>query len=657
MKFKNFVTGVLTAATLLSLCGCSADAGVELKGAQLPHYDGVANSEEYDSSVFYRNELTVFGGDSDVIWVSEEQDPVNGGWFYQYTSGNTLYTPSQWFTSSDEGYGISCLRSRNMLDWELCGAVADGFSVKLYREDWISINLWAPEVVYDEQTQRYYMFFTSKAFGNDQWHKDVTYDTTNFHFAILSSEVPQGPFTLLTSEDYYGFEGMEYTYNDAGEAVNANDEVITSKRPPVIIGEHFDLVYNYEEGGEEKSLEYPFPVLDVSPFVDDNGDKYLYFCRHYVRHDEYYPYVNDNMSIWVMKMKDWLSPDYDSLRMLVYPNMKSVEYLGNGLPVHAESSYKLVEYAEGDRGYGDNDGDLVEAPQVTSHVGSDGKKRYYLTYSQYGFMARDYGVHQAVSESPFGPFVKLGREKSAMGVSATNDYMTGVGHHAYVDVGDELYCVYWVHGDPFDVTSSAENGRAYAFDKTTYTYDPEVGYEILYGNGPTLSLQPLPTLVSGLKNVVSKGKITVSKNGTSESVKYLTDGCVTVLDYFKDREFKASGKTKITVEFSEPQLISAIMLYNSMDYNYAFEKVDGILFELAEKPAWYTESEYNGYVYIKDLKFNSDYYNADGKFMRQGGSAHASFGEMKVSKIEISVSDTLSGGEEFRISELCILGK
>ena len=42
--------------------------------------------------------------------------------------------------------------------------------------------------------------------------------------------------------------------------------------------------------------------------------------------------------------------------------------------------------------------------------------------------------------------------------------------------------------------------------------------------------------------------------------------------------------------------------------------------------------------------------------MRPGGSALASFNEIKVSKIEIAVSSTLSGGKTIGISEIYVLG-
>ena len=43
--------------------------------------------------------------------------------------------------------------------------------------------------------------------------------------------------------------------------------------------------------------------------------------------------------------------------------------------------------------------------------------------------------------------------------------------------------------------------------------------------------------------------------------------------------------------------------------------------------------------------------------MRHGGSAHASFNEISVTEIQITVSKTLSGGGEIRLSELYVLGK
>lgn len=619
---------------------CSSSATVDL-----PHFDA-SKTEEYDKDVFYRNDLTIFGGDSDVIYVPEERDPVYGGYFYQYTSGNFLAT--KWL-EDDHAYAFSCLRSKDMNDWEMCGAVDNGYALYLDATEYVYKDLWAPEVEYDPITERYYLFFSAKTYPNGAGHPEINYDRTNFHFSIASSKSPIGPFRMLSSEQYYSFKNKTPKYNDMGEVVNLNGEVITAQQPAIDVATHF-------------GLDYPWGVIDLSPFVeyDEQGNQtlWLYFSKHWTNEaweaiDPEGRYRYDCLSIWCIKMKDWLTPDYDSLRMVAYPSYKSVEY--NSGPIHLDSSYNLIPFEKGEDGYGEDDARLNEGAQVVSHVSPDGKKRYYLTYSQTGYAARNYGCYQAVSDSPSGPFVKLGRARAALGVTNFNDYMTGVGHHAYVPIDDELYCVYWVHADPMDTSTSGNNGRIYAFDKTTYIYDEDLKYDILYGNGPTKSVQPLPSIVSGYKNVAVEAKVSAT-NAKKDTIKYLNDDRIVFLEYYEKNEFESKGKTIITLTFDEPKDVRAISIYNSFDYYYAFSEIDNITFTLAEKPSWYNLSNFNNKLEINNLKINENYYNADG-FMRQGGSASASFNEIKVSKIEITISKTLNGQKGIKVSDICVLGK
>ena len=657
MKAKGkMISALILAACIAFSCTACGGNALAIEGAALPHYDGVENYEAYDSEVFYKNDLTLFGGDSDVIWVPEERDPVNGGYFYQYTSSNFLST--DWLSGFDHSFGFSCLRSKDLNNWELCGAVDGGYAAYFGKDEWVYNNTWAPEVEYDEQTQMYYLFFSGKTWAEGtSGHEDdgVTY-RNNMHFGIMYSEAPQGPFRLLTSEEYYKHvpedqrvNDIAGTLNEMGETLNANGDVITAKDPPLELPMHFDFANN------DEITDKTWAMIDLSPMIDENGDLYIYFSRHWT---VYSGGTYDKLSVWGIKMKDWLPPDYDSLRLLALPaegpgkSWKIVEYDGVG-PVYDDSSYKVTAFAEGEDGYYDNDNKLNEGAQVVSHKCSDGVTRYYLTYSQTNFYARNYGVYQAVSESPLGPFTKIGRARSVGGVNEWNDFMTGVGHNAYVEADGEMFDIYWVHSDPYDTSTSSNNGRVYAFDKIEWIYDEELGYEIMYCNGPTLSLQPLPTVYSGLKNVADQATITAT-NCDQSTVKWLNDGTITTLDYYKDNELRTNGPSVITIEFDEPQDIRAIMIYNSMNKEYAFSQIDGIVFTLAEKPEWYTSSAYNGKMYIQDLPFNEEYYNEE--YMRPGGSTLASFNEIKVSKIEISVSSTLTGGEQIGISEIYVLG-
>ena len=59
MKFKKVSAFILATISAVSLAACSGESDQEaINGAALPHYNGVENAEEYDSDVFYRNDLT-----------------------------------------------------------------------------------------------------------------------------------------------------------------------------------------------------------------------------------------------------------------------------------------------------------------------------------------------------------------------------------------------------------------------------------------------------------------------------------------------------------------------------------------------------------------------------------------------------------------------
>ncbi len=720
--FTKIALVALSALTVLSATACKDNQTAKLSGTELPHYNGVdlLNGENsYDSRLFYRNDLTLFGGDSDVVWVSETQarDMATadadrrglsgdaktqyienyvkeyGGWFYQYTSGNGGVA-AVWFSERNETGAISCLRSKDLNDWELCGA-NNGFSVRLTRsgnkyDQWIYQNTWAPEVTYNEADKMFYMFYSAMAYDDardDFGNSVVDYDALSpsnplmkdlpanpFGVAVMRSASPVGPFELCTTEGMYGASADQHpseTVYENGKATQGTIKRNIGKLDfQIDIGRYYDL-------------PYAFPVIDISPFEDEDGTKYLYFSKEYINNgnskysdskdfvrnadgtlatdangnyklsDETYRY--NVLSIWCMKMTDWMTPDYESLRMVAYPGKKSVEYVGG--PVYEDSSYRFIEYANTEEEPYDDDGTLVEGAQMLAHKSADGKTRYYLTYSHTGFEAKNYGVHQAVSESPFGPFVKIGRKKSVLHTSVENDYMTGGGHHAFVEAEGELFCVYWVHCDPLNASLSAGDGRVYAVDRTFFTYDDALGYDILFANGPTNSLQPKPFVASGYRNVASEAKISI-KGKNKDNIKWLTDGMFTTIEAFDDREYWEEDKLEITMKFKTPVDISAIMVYNSMYYTSAFSKIDGIVFELEEKPSWYTAADYNDRMYIKDLPFSERYYNATDGFMRQGGSAVASFNEMKVKEITITVfSKMVETNTKIAVSEIVVLGK
>ena len=630
MKKRKIITTLLSLTFAVTACiGCG---GAKVGGFELGAFKNDTTDGSFDSKYFYRNDLHIFGGDADIEWVPADRDPEYGGWFYMYMSGNDG-VPVQ-LEPDNTRSAVTVLRSRDLNDWELCGAVAGGFSCEIDTDEWIVSSVWAPEVIYNPTNGKYYMYYN--AFGpwgteEEPWFNEQTDQMFDrFYGAVLMSDTPVGPFKLATSERYYG---------DATKA-NLNGDVITGRTPQINVTAHF-------------GLDEVFSVIDFSPFYDDNGDLYLYFVRHAAT-------GHNHNCLWGVKMKDMITPDYDTLTMLAQCSYETVEKTSADTAAWDESGYDCKGYfgsngrIERDPSKGkewDDEGSINEGPQMYKANG-----RYFLTYSPRGYADPNYDAKQAIGDSPLGPFKKLPQYPATiMGKNDTNDYATGTGHHAFVEVDGELFCAFYVHADPFSGKTSDTDGRIYAFDRVKIIEDPTYG-TLLYGNGPTKSVQPKPAIASGYRNVAGKATVSAT-NANKDTLKYVNDDIFVTHAYFEDREFVANGKTTITLKFAEPQTVGAVMVYNSFNYDYAFAKVDSITFKLAEKPAWYNLDNYADTCYIENIPYSADYYDAEQKFIRQGGAAIASFNDIKVTEISITISEKIEGEGEIRVSDIVVLGK
>ena len=652
MKRKLLAT-VAIGAALVCMAGCGRGNVTAFK---LAHFNGVSENGEMDSAYFYRNDFTLYGGDAQIIYVSEEQDETYGGYYYMYNSccdGVVVQTVYDSQGNVDHRAAMSMFRSKDLSDWRRCGAVDNGFAVRLEKDDWAYDACWAPEVVYSAKDQKYFMYFSAEA--NPNALGEVEYDKKDhadgyaakfdrFFLAVAVSDSPVGPFKLVTSENYYG---------DA-EKANPNGKVLTTKNP--------QINFVYDNGAEGH-----FAAIDAHPYFDDvdsDGDGvndfYLYFVNH-KNSDR----ATDN-SIWGMKMKDMVTPDYSTLRMLAYPNYKTVEYVGGGENVLDLDNYKLtgkfVDHAEYEAA--EDKSNLVdkslygeekfvnEGPFVIKEDG-----RYYLTYSPQGVGNIGYQVRQALGNAPLGQFEKPTLDPATlMGASDKNANMLGSGHHCFIDGGaGDLYCAYWPNANPM-TNNIDETGRAYSVDRVHFTEDATYG-KILCG-GPTDSIQFKPYSYTGLVNVAPKATVSAT-NAVKGTEKYINDEQVVFRAYYAEREFAAEGSTTITLEFSKPTSVSAIMIYNSYDYFNAFKEIESILFYLDEKPTWYTAEEFVPVAGIFNLPFNSAYVDEESKNMNQGGSALASFKEIKVNKIEIKISSKISNDRDnmIKVSDIVVMGK
>lgn len=673
IKNKKLLLVVLAIVLVISTLGLVA---VELmpkskvtsaSGIELDCFVNQSDSDEYDSSLFYRNDLYIFGGDPDVIWVSEEQGGEEyGGYFYMYTSGNDGVDLDDYGTYKTV---VTCLRSKDLNDWELCGqnggedgiingsegdVLTAGFCVWIDDKEWVVSHVWAPEVVYNEDDGKYYMY--ANAIGpyhtedndpnweyNEEAEIPVMYDA--FYGAIFMSDTPIGPFKLANSERYYGLD------KNGNLQANGNGKIIYETTPHINVTS--DLM-----------LDEYFTILDYSPVYDANGDLYLYFARSKST-------GHDHNCVWGVKMKDMITPDWSTLTMLTACNYQTVEKSADATAANwDESAYQLKgQFAEGDKLIAYTDaftGEQVsaednlykaekiinEGPQVLVKDG-----RYYLCYSPIGYSNPYYDVMQAVSDSPLGPFKKIDKyPATVVGRNHTEDQMTGTGHQTFVEVDGEMFCIYFVHADPFEGSTSGKDGRIYAFDRVFFTEVPGYG-TLLYGNGPTKNLQPLPSITTGFRNIASEATITAT-GADKDTIRYANDGLFVTHDYFKDWELSVDGPTTITLAFDEPKTIRSIMVYNSIDYSYAFSKIDNISFELAERPSWYLGSDYNSKAFISDIPFSTDYVNQQEKYMRAGGSAVVSFDEITVNSIKITISQKFDDKTSaIKLSDIVILGK
>lgn len=242
-----------------------------------------------------------------------------------------------------------------------------------------------------------------------------------------------------------------------------------------------------------------------------------------------------------------------------------------------------------------------------------------------------------------------------MGRSATEDQMTGTGHNALVEVDGEIFCIYYAQANPIDASDTSQDGRVYGVDRIQVIDDPEFG-TLLHGNGPTKSIQPKPSVTTGVRNIATEAKVKAT-NAKKDTLSYVNDGVFVRYATYEDWELSADGKTTITLTFDEPRSIRAVMVYNSMDYSKAFSKIDSIVFDLAERPSWYVGKGYNGKAYIENIPFNTDYINSEGQFIRSGGASTVSFDEIKVNSVKITISEKIdTQNEEIRISDIVILG-
>lgn len=656
-------TKLIAASLSLLLVFGSALTGCTAQEYELSYYGGEDKDSSgrtvYNTQLFYVNYKQQGYPDPDVL-----DDTARSGYYYLYgTSGS--------FTT---------MRSKDLVNWEDVGPTFLQRQSDAVRRA-TSSNLWAPEVVYDEDTELYYLFFSATPEADGTYtdanaKQGIVRNSHMYNMYVATSESPEGPFTMVDfglEENCHEFEQADGSvkgrvhngYNtEAGHVLDmtAEDE-FTGKYAYVYSREdglyyeaafpHYyaryclfapDELYKFNDrmgimqsgdDADKVGLVWNagyFGNIDPHPFVDPvTGEKYLY-CN-----------MSRPTAIMVVHMFDWLTPDWENAAICTAGNYYTVEDWEKG--VNRGVSYEATSCNEG--------------PHVLYHEDANGKGLYYLTFSVNDYGTSAYQVAIAISESPMGPFRKLTEEEGGLLLcSSTTESQTisGAGHHSFATLGDQLYIVYHRHRD-YDIAGADRYTAADEMKWITVKDKDGNDMEVPYVNGPTDSLQPLPEAVSGYKNVAEGMEVTCTD--ASAEAAYVTDGLLSVHKTANDvymsyvRETYISETATFTLDFDAATTIRAIMVYNSAFERSMFYNIPKIELTLAD----------GSKRVMHDLAFDIGEYcqvgGADGDrviYLMSGSALFTEFYDIEVTSVSITV-EVPEDQESVGISEIRILGK
>lgn len=607
---KKFITVILLASvSTLLLSGCQ-------KQYEVANYQGeIAEGEtksDYNKELFYRNDKQTGLADPFVL----DNTKVDG-YYYMYGTEGSLF----------------CYRSVDLMDWEPVGNALDNYFFNedgTRSEDLKSTwqDIWAPEVVYDEDTQEYYMFFSATPVE----------DTS----VVAGGNVEEGTPTrqLMVAKSKYPYKEFEVVnFKDEASCGEGNLHDYDESQFPHYFAKYLMLdpseyiPFSKANGRLDAGEGYGgyTTAIDPHPYVDEDGTKYLLWVDNL-----------DQDRLCGVKMENWLKPDWSTATVLTYTHYYTVE---DWKAAQEGESVPLVSYET-------ETNHTNEGPVITKHNG-----KYYLTFSVNDYWDSSYQLGQAVSDNILGPYRKLTEAEGGLLLSggvAGSQEISGTGHHSFVTLGDKMYVIYHRH-DNFTAAGTARN---HAIDEIKWiTVKDKDGndLEVMYANGPTCTVQPRLEAYSDYKNIALDAVVS-----GSEDAKYLNDDLlsiykyadVTFMEYIKETTIQKT--TTFTFEFEEARAVRAIMIYNSKNENTCFRNISKVEFVCEEDGKEVIRC-------IENIKFSEEYYRANDLddsiyYVVPGASAYAEFNELNVKTIKITV-EVPEGQEAVGISEVRIIGK
>lgn len=466
----------------------------------LSYYSYDSNDKEINKKLFYVNSNEEWGADPAIIHIEDGSD--QDGYYYVYCTSGYIGTN-----------GFEAWRSKNLTDWQRVGPVFFPDN----EEDWCYKSFWAPKIIYNKETQLYYLFYSAP--------KGTTTDGTYRYDSYATSPYPYGPFV---NSDY-------------------KDE------PMLVFEDHYDEITNsewksiYSQYTSKEGKPGYMKVIGPSPFYDDDGQTYFFFVADLDTSGTVSP---KQSSAWCIKLNldgSKYVPDYSSLTRITRYGYAD-----------AEGNNTITEY-----------GNTNEGPVCFKY---DGK--YYLTFLTSTYYQANYQTRLAVADSPMGPFTKIDPTQGGIVLaSIIGMQRQGAGIRDVEVVGDRIIGVYMTFYN--NESYGPENVRKFAVtEMAPITNDNN--QLVIQANGPSVTPQDLPVDLSGYENIARYAHVT--STCSYADVGLLNDGLIPYSVTYSIKQEYATFDDEVTISFDFDDYVTlrAAMIYNAKNNEYKFDQVESI---------------------------------------------------------------------------------
>lgn len=679
--WKAAIAFTLSLGFVFGTAACSNTSGQYA----LPYYDQSAD-DVYNDDLYYRNDMAAACADPTVIYIDDESDP-DYGWFFMYPTSD-----------SDFGcHGYSAYRSKDMETWEYVGPIFEPETAS-----WSHDNMWAPEVIRDETTGKYYLFYSAKDgtrtdgkyFDNHAEEKEYheierTVNGYDYTAATTAMDAEKAKYSTDTAFDGYTDYQKTTVNNELSNYESRKNQVESGNmsdadKQRTILGYARESLIairtvkiHFSRANDPYSIGVAVSDSPRGPFTQyvneegsdgyDENNRTLSVSDPFIRHEDLFVGTVGKTGYHEIFVPIDVHPYVDPATGKKYIYFANT-YMGNNvygveagekwtddpkwetLTYLARTGYQTVD---GNKRTDYTDEGINEGPYMYYDAET---KTYYLTFSINGYPNKMYAVAQAIGKSPLGPFTKINRADGGLIISSQPewDQVSGTGHHSFVRYDGKLYIAYHAH---YNRQYGGAGQRGSCVDEVLFYTRPD-GQKLLHANGPSYALMPKIGPNAEYKNIAGDATVTATGGDAETDVKYLTDGLIaynTFNDYIG--QFTTKKNTTITLNFDDYRAIRSVMIFNSNQLETMFDKVSRIEFDFVKTDK--DGKEVKGTAYIADLKFDKDKFTTQWdpdeseNVARPGGSVAVEFDEIRVKTIRI----TIPSDKPVCISEIYVLGK